>query len=220
MKAVMSDGSQTGAVRKVRRRTQVERSAETRRRLVEAAITFICENGYAELTTTLVSERAGLSRGALQHQFRTRFDLLAAVIDHLSKQISGRMLELAQALPGCEHALSSRIDAAIRAYWSIYTSDTFHAVLNIFLGVKSDPKHYRPLQRHMLTFYQMNDEMWLKVVGDSRLSKQRLLAARRVLFSALRGLAIGQLLGTQSEATTMEFQLIRDMFVVVLAPAP
>lgn len=216
----MPDGSRTSGARKVRRRTQEERSAETKRRLVEAAVIFICENGYAELTTSLVSERAGVSRGALQHQFRTRFDLLAAVIDHLSKEISGRMLELAEALPGREHALSSRIDAAIRAYWSIYTSNTFHAVLNIFLGVKSDPEHYRPLQRHMVTFYRMNDEMWLKVVGDLRLSKQRLLAARRVLFSALRGLAIGQLLGTQSEATDIEFRLIRDMFVAVLAPVP
>ncbi|HUZ72005.1 MAG TPA: TetR/AcrR family transcriptional regulator [Stellaceae bacterium] len=207
-----------GAARKGRRRTQEERSAETRRRLVEAAVGFICENGYAELTTTLVAERAGVSRGALQHQFGTRLDLLAAVIDHLSKEISGRMLELAHALPGREHGLSDRIDAAIRAYWSIYTSNTFIAVLNIFLGIKSDPAHYRPLQRHMLTFYQMNDEMWLKVVGDSRLSKQRLLAGRRVLFSALRGLAIGQVLGTQPKATEIEFRLIRDMFVAVLAP--
>ncbi|HVA80333.1 MAG TPA: hypothetical protein VNF29_05370, partial [Candidatus Binataceae bacterium] len=115
-------------------------------------------------------------------------------------------------------AFEDRIDAAIKAYWEIYTSNTFLAVLSIFLGVKDDPEQYRPLQRHMVTFYQMNDEMWLRLVADSRLPRSQLLAARRVLFGALRGLAIGQVLGTQRIAMQAEFRLIRDMFVTVLAP--
>ena len=60
--------------------------------------------------------------------------------------------------------------------------------------------------------------MWLKLVADATRPKPVLLAARRVFFSALRGLAIGQVLGTQPNATEIEFQLIRDMFVAVLAP--
>jgi AcrR family transcriptional regulator len=157
-----------------------------------------------------------VSRGALQHQFGTRFDVLAAVIDHLSRTVSTQMLTLADVLPGRSHSLGRRIDAAIEAYWAIYTSNTFAAVLNIFLGVANDPEHYKPLQRHMRTFFQMNDEMWLKLVADAKRPKPVLLAARRVFFSALRGLAIGQILGTQSNATRLEFQLIRDMLVAVL----
>ena len=200
-----------------KRRTQKERSAETRRKLVGAAVEFICKNGFSALTTSCVAERAGVSRGALQHQFKTRFELLAAVIDHLSQEISGQMLALAESLPGQHHSLDNRMDAAIRAYWNIYTSTTFLAVLNIFLSVKSDPAHYKPLQRHMLAFQKMNDEMWLKLVADSHATKPDLLAARRVLFSALRGLALGQVLGTQPRATEAEFRLIREMFAAVLA---
>jgi len=200
------------------RRTQEERSAETRRKLIDAAIDFICENGFAAMTTTLVAERAGVSRGALQHQFGARYDLLAAVIDHLSNEISNRTLALADVLPVRSLSFEDRIDAAIKAYWEIYTSNTFLAVLNIFLGVKDDPEQYRPLQRHMVTFYQMNDETWLKLVADSPLPKSQLLAARRVLFGALRGLAIGQVLGTQRTAMGAEFRIFREMFVTVLAP--
>lgn len=170
------------------------------------------------MTTTLVAENAGVSRGALQHQFRSRYELLAAVIDHLSHEISRRTLRLASALPVRGVTFEGRIEAAIKAYWEIYTSDTFLAVLSIFLGIKDDPEQYRPLQRHMITFYKMNDEMWLQLVADSELPASQLLVARRLLFGALRGLAIGQLLGTQRVAMEEEFGMLREIFVAALAP--
>lgn len=199
------------------RRTQEERSAATKEKLIRAAISFICENGFAAMTTTLVADRAGVSRGALQHQFGTRYDLVAAVIDYLSGEISNRTHGLAEVLSRRSPSFETRIDAAIKAYWEIYTSDMFFAVLNIFLGVRNDFEHYALLKRHMVTFYKTNDMMWLRLVADSPLPQAKLLAARRILFGALRGLAIGQVLGTQRRATNAEFQLMRDMFVAALA---
>lgn len=46
------------------RRTQEERSQETRARLLDATIESLIDVGYAGTTTTAVCERAGLSRGA------------------------------------------------------------------------------------------------------------------------------------------------------------
>ena len=48
------------------RRTQEERSAETRARLLEATIESLGEVGYASTTTTGVCERAGVSRGMIR----------------------------------------------------------------------------------------------------------------------------------------------------------
>ena len=54
------------------RRTQAERSAETRQRLIAAAIDALCRLGYAATSTVLVADNAGVSRGAMLHQFRPR----------------------------------------------------------------------------------------------------------------------------------------------------
>jgi AcrR family transcriptional regulator len=208
----------TGAPKqgKARRRTQDERSAETRQKLIEAAIAAISELGLGAATTTIIAERAGLTRGALQYHFDNRFVLLSAVIDRLSAVISSEMSLLAGTLPRQAHSLEHRLDEAIRAYWRIYTSNTFLAVLTIFLGVRSDPKHYLPLQRHMQAFYRLNDDLWLKLMLGSTLTTQELIVARRVLFGALRGLAIGRILGTQPDATRPEFDLIKRMFAAAL----
>ena len=104
-----------------RRRTQDERSAETRQKLIEAAIAAICELGLSAATTTVIAERAGMTRGALQYHFDSRFTLLSAVIDRLSAGISSEMSLLANTLPSQAHSLDRRLDEAIRAYWRIYS---------------------------------------------------------------------------------------------------
>jgi AcrR family transcriptional regulator len=62
------------------RRTQAERSASTRARLIEAAIEALHQVGYAATSTTLVADRAKVSRGAMLHHFPTKVALMTAVV--------------------------------------------------------------------------------------------------------------------------------------------
>ena len=61
------------------RLTQAERSGRTRERLIQAAIEALFRFGYAATSTTLVAEMAGVSRGAMVHQFSTKVMLMSAV---------------------------------------------------------------------------------------------------------------------------------------------
>jgi len=54
------------------RRSNAQRSAETRRRLIKAAITCLHVNGYAATTTVAIADKAKVSRGAMLHQFPTK----------------------------------------------------------------------------------------------------------------------------------------------------
>jgi AcrR family transcriptional regulator len=65
------------------RLTQDERSAETRRRLLDAAIVSLIERGYANTTTSEIAERAGLSRGAQLYHFPRKEELLASAVERL-----------------------------------------------------------------------------------------------------------------------------------------
>jgi AcrR family transcriptional regulator len=62
------------------RKTQAERSAESRNALLEAAARGLSRNGYGSLKLEEVASDAGYTRGALYHQFADKEDLALAVI--------------------------------------------------------------------------------------------------------------------------------------------
>jgi AcrR family transcriptional regulator len=65
------------------RRTQAERRAAARDRLLQGAAELIAECGLAAVTLAQVGERAGYSRGIANHHFGTK----AALIEELIRQV-------------------------------------------------------------------------------------------------------------------------------------
>ena len=59
------------------------RSIATRRRLLDAAIECLVEQGYASTTTASICQRAGVSQGALFKHFATKAALMVATVEHL-----------------------------------------------------------------------------------------------------------------------------------------
>jgi AcrR family transcriptional regulator len=52
----------------------------TRKRILDAALDLIAEHGFAATSTRELSERLGFTKAALYYHFRTKDDLLAALI--------------------------------------------------------------------------------------------------------------------------------------------
>jgi len=67
------------------------RSEATRRRLVTAARTLFGDRGYADVGTEEIVRAAGVTRGALYHQFRDKSDLFAAVAEEVEAEIAARI---------------------------------------------------------------------------------------------------------------------------------
>src|SRR5213080_1451111 len=67
------------------------RSEATRRRLVSAARTLFGARGYAAVGTEEIVRAAGVTRGALYHQFRDKADLFAAVAEEVEAEIAERI---------------------------------------------------------------------------------------------------------------------------------
>ena len=66
--------------------TQEERSRAMRERLLDATIECLITHGWSGTSTTLVSQRAGVSRGAQLHHFPTKNALVLASVVHLSER--------------------------------------------------------------------------------------------------------------------------------------
>lgn len=87
-------GASSAGARSFRPRlTQEEKSAETRRRLLDAAIACLVERGYSNTTTSEIAERAGLSRGAQLYHFPKKEELLTSAVEHLFGLMFGEMRE-------------------------------------------------------------------------------------------------------------------------------
>src|SRR5215831_17746997 len=73
------------------------RSEATRRQLVTTARTLFGGRGYAGVGTEEIVRAAGVTRGALYHQFRDKADLFAAVAEQVEAEIVYRIAEGAAA---------------------------------------------------------------------------------------------------------------------------
>ncbi|MEW6472342.1 MAG: TetR/AcrR family transcriptional regulator [Actinomycetota bacterium] len=118
------------------RRTQEERSAETRKRLLDAAIECLIELGYAATTTAVVAERAGVSRGAQLHHYPTKADLLAAAVDHLSTRLGHQLAVEADRLPQGGSRLSAVANTLLRGI----RDPLFLAWVELRVAARTDPE--------------------------------------------------------------------------------
>jgi AcrR family transcriptional regulator len=83
-----------------KRRTQPERSAATRAALIAAARPLLAERGYAAVGTPEIARAAGVTRGALYHQFSDKRALFAAVTEEVERDVTRRLVEtVAQRAP-------------------------------------------------------------------------------------------------------------------------
>lgn len=73
------------------------RSSATRRKLIGAARELFAARGYADVGTTEIVQAAGVTRGALYHQFADKAELLAAVVDEIDGEMTQQLASGAMA---------------------------------------------------------------------------------------------------------------------------
>ncbi|GAA5142233.1 TetR family transcriptional regulator [Nocardioides marinquilinus] len=113
---------------------QEERTRAMRARLLEATVELLVERGFAGTSTTLVSERAGVSRGAQLHHFPTKNDLVLAAVEHLTVVRGAELSAAAAALPGGPR----RTRAVLRMLGDHFTSPVFTAALELWVAARTD----------------------------------------------------------------------------------
>src|SRR6478752_4707573 len=69
------------------RRTQAERTAATRALLIDAGRKLFANRGFGEVSTQAIVAAAGVTRGALYHQFNDKVGLFAAVYEQVERQL-------------------------------------------------------------------------------------------------------------------------------------
>ncbi|MEV0366590.1 TetR/AcrR family transcriptional regulator [Nocardia fusca] len=111
-----------------------DRSRATRQRLLEATIDCLAEKGWAAATVAVVAERAGVSRGAAQHHFPTREDLITAALTYMFDTRTDQAVTAVVTEPGL-----ARTEAVVAGLVESYTSTLFKAALQVWTHAAADP---------------------------------------------------------------------------------
>jgi AcrR family transcriptional regulator len=72
-------------------RTQAERSAATKDALVQAARPLFAALGFGNVSTEAIVQAAGVTRGAMYHQFADKAELFAEVFETVEAEVTSRI---------------------------------------------------------------------------------------------------------------------------------
>ena len=116
------------------REPKQDRSRVTRQLLLESTVDCLAEHGWAATTVTVAAEKAGVSRGAAQHHFPTREDLITAALDHMFDTRMAEVREEVDEVP----AGPGRTEAVITRMVDYYTGTLFKAALQVWTAAAAD----------------------------------------------------------------------------------
>lgn len=97
------------------KRKKSEQSEATRAALLEAARSLFSGRGFAETPTEEIVRRAGVTRGALYHHFRSKEDLFCAVFEQVEAEVTARTGEAALGAGGVWEGILAAVDTYLDA---------------------------------------------------------------------------------------------------------
>src|SRR5262249_25176664 len=113
------------------RRTQEQRRAETRGKLLDATVNSVLEAGYAQTTIRGIAELAGVSPGAQAHHFPRRVDLFGAAVEHLAERRIEEFRARPMTLPA---APEDRLVALLDLLWADFSNPTFVVFVKLWVA--------------------------------------------------------------------------------------
>jgi AcrR family transcriptional regulator len=117
------------------RAPQQERSRATQQRLLEATVGCLVDHGWSGATTTVIAERAGVSRGAQLHHYPTRAALVLAAVEHLADR---RATEIRAEATQLTDRAEDRVDQVIDMLAAAFTGPLFVAALEVWVAARTD----------------------------------------------------------------------------------
>lgn len=172
---------------KVVRGSHAVRTKAMRSRLIKAAVECLYELGYSATTFQTVTDRAGVSRGAILHHFPTRVDLMVAVADYAASFQDEVVLKgVGELGEGVELFL-----AITRATWSAMMRPPAMALLEIMMATRGDSElAARILEVTVALEGRQREDVWRFAESLGITDKRRIDAMVRLHRAAMRGLAL------------------------------
>ncbi len=200
-----STASKTREAPATARGPHAERTAAMRKRLIDAAIDCLGRLGYGATTLQVVTDVAGVSRGAVLHHFPNKADLMIAVAEYAADKQNRHVRRLlADTKPGMDRYL-----AITMATWDAMTKAPAIALLEIMMGSRSDPElgERFPAVIEALETYQ-REGVWEQAQSVGITDKAMIEAMVHLHNAAMRGLALELMVSRDERKATSAMKLL------------
>lgn len=197
---------------KVSRRTQADRTANTRAALIRAGRKLFAEHGFAGVGTEAIVREASVSRGALYHHYADKTDLFEAVLADIEAEVCEQVATAALAdenadfveimirafgvwLDACERPEVRRIvlvDGTSVLGWERWREICQQYMLGLIEGVLAQgmaagtlqPLPSRPLA-HLLLAVADEAALYVATAGDGQHARDEIVRIVRPMLGSL-----------------------------------
>lgn len=159
------------------------RSEKTYYSLLDSTLKVILREGYQNTTTPLIAKASGVSRGALNHHFSTKMDLMVAAADHLLRETAMQIETEATNATGDGASLGSFVDNM----WKLFSGPFFYISLELIVASRTDPVLRSKMVPIVHRFHQALDQTWARHFGRAKSNKNEDLLLNMTL-CLLRGM--------------------------------
>ncbi|GAA0577708.1 TetR/AcrR family transcriptional regulator [Paractinoplanes ferrugineus] len=117
-------------------RPKQDRSRATRQRLLETTIRCLATHGWEASTVGFIAAEAGISRGAVQHHYRTREALILGALEFMFEERAA----LLDALPEPTGTGPDRVHRVVEGLVEGIGGELFKAALQVWTVAAADPE--------------------------------------------------------------------------------
>ena len=172
-----------------RRRTQEQRSQETKGRLLKATIGLLIERGYARLTVADIDRRAGVSNGARVHHYRTKEDLVVAANEELyANAVSLGTARSADARHS-KHPFKDCFDDLT----SLYFGRWFLGSLDATVAARTDKNLAKRIHPIIVDYHDSIRRAWTRAFVGTGLRGAEAEQAYEIILHTVRGMSLASL---------------------------
>ena len=189
------------------RRTQAERSGETRRCILDAAVALLGERGYAGLRTGDVALAAGVSKGAQTHHFPSKETLVVAVVEHVFLRASEQARQRARRKMTADEAIKALIADAQEFFFS----ELFLIALDLAIQGRLTDAGNQSLTKLSAATRLPVEAHWRAALVDSGVPATIADDLLWLTLSIVRGLAVRRLWQHDAPRFNRLFRLWREM---------
>lgn len=198
------------------RRTQDQRSAQTRQLLLQATIQSLMEVGYANTSTAGIAKRAGVSRGAQTHHYPGKLDLIVAATEEMFGNFASGLEHLAEQLRTGQLSYDAFFDAI---YDGVLNGDWFYSSLEIIVAARGDDDLRRQLSPLILDLHERFESIWSRsfVAVDPSVVTSRV--ALNLVMNVFRGMAVQAVLRRDDSYFTEMLGALKAIIAIHVRPA-
>lgn len=189
------------------RRSQAERTASMRARLIDAAVDCLNRLGYSATTLSTIAEAAGVSRGGMLHQFPSKVELMLAVVAYASG--ADERSHQPPALNDDDDKLAyfmSRTETT----WTVLIQEPAMAKLEIMMAARSDSVLAAKLPDMFNSIEQNRRQRMWELAQEIGIEDREAIDAMVGLhMAAMRGLAMELLVTGDRDQVERSFDLLK-----------